>query len=113
MPILPLSAVAAANATQRADECTNKEIQAYLPSELSNFLDSDGEDDMTPPSSGKHSQHSLAAEDGDAQCNLDDVDDDSACHGSSAGGDDVDEADNCDAYRYHLHIRKLGQKCAT
>ena len=50
MPILPLSAVAAANATQRADECTNKVIQTYLPSESSNFLDSDGEDNITQPS---------------------------------------------------------------
>ena len=100
MPRLPLSAVAAANATQGADECTNKEIPTYLPSDSSNFLDNDGEHDMTPPSSGKHSQPSLSAEDGDARCNLesgfardeflgDNVDDD--C------GDDVDEDDDCDA----------------
>ena len=108
MPRLPLSAVAAAHVAQRADECTNKEIQPYLPSESSNVLDSDGEDNMTTLSSGKQSQHSLLAEDGDAQSNLDagfardefsgdNVNSDSVCHGSLAGGHDNDEdADNSD-----------------
>ena len=123
MPRLPPSAVAVANATQRADGCTNKEIQTYLPSQLSNFLDSDGEDALTPPSSDKHSQHSLVAEDGDAQCNLDagfardefsgdNVDDDSACHGGSAGGDDLDEDDDCDVEVEGTENSTLKQKMA-
>ena len=113
MPRLPLSAVAAANATQGADECTNKEIPTYLPSDSSNFLDNDGEHDMTPPSSGKHSQPSLSAENGDTRCNLesgfarddflgDNVDDD--C------GDDVDEGDDCDAEVVGTENATLKQK---
>ena len=55
-------------------------------------------------------QHSLAAEDRDAQCNLDDVDDNSACHGGSAGGDDIDEDDDCDAEVQGTEHATLKQK---
>ena len=99
MPRLPLSAVATANATPRADECTSKEIQNYLPSDSSNFMDIEGEDDMTPPSSGKHPQHGLVAEDGDAQCNLE-----SGFARDEFSGDNVDDDSGND-------VEKLACSC--